>query len=49
MKQCVEVIKDSFTDYAGRVHHFVIAAVSDAFEVPPMVVIADGPIGNRHL
>ena len=44
MKQCVEVIKDSFTDYAGRVHHFVIAAVSEAFEVSPMV-----EIGRAHV
>lgn len=29
MKQYVEVIKDSFVDYAGRTHYFVIAAVSD--------------------
>ena len=49
MKQCVEVIKDSFTDYAGRVHHFVIAAVSDAFEVPPMVVVADGPMSASQI
>lgn len=32
MKQYVEVIKDSFVDYAGKTHHFVIAAVSDGFE-----------------
>ena len=44
MKQCVEVIKDSFTDYAGRVHHFVIAAVSEAFEVSPFVAVANDPM-----
>lgn len=49
MKQCVEIIKDSFTDYAGRVHHFVIVAVSDAFEVPPMVVVADGPMSASQI
>ena len=49
MKQCVEVIKDSFTDYAGRVHHFVIAAVSDAFEVPPMVVVADDSMSASQI
>lgn len=30
MKEYVEVIKDSFVDYAGRTHNFVIAAVSSA-------------------
>ena len=49
MKQCVEVIKDSFTDYAGRVHHFVIAAISDAFEVPPMVVVADDSMSASQI
>ena len=44
MKQCVEVIKDSFTDYAGRVHHFVIAAISEAFEVSPFVAVANDPM-----
>lgn len=34
MKECIEVIKDSFTDYAGKVHHFIIAAVSEPFETP---------------
>lgn len=28
MKEHVEFIVDSFTDYAGRAHHFVIAAIS---------------------
>lgn len=28
MKEHVEFITDSFTDYAGKVHHFVIAALS---------------------
>lgn len=32
MKQHVEVIKDSFVDYAGKTHHFVIAAVSEMLE-----------------
>lgn len=32
MKQYVEVIKDSFVDYAGKTHYFVIAAVSESFE-----------------
>ena len=34
MKQRVETIKDSFTDYAGKVHYFIIAAVSIPFETP---------------
>lgn len=28
MKEHIEFITDSFTDYAGKVHHFVIAALS---------------------
>ena len=28
MKEHIEVIKDSFVDYAGRTHHFMLAAVS---------------------
>lgn len=32
MKPRVEVLKDSFKDYAGNIHHFVIAAVSENFE-----------------
>lgn len=49
MKQCVEVIKDSFADYAGRVHHFVIAAISETFEVSPMVVVADDPMSASQI
>ena len=51
MKQCVEVIKDSFTDYAGRVHHFVIAAV---VEIQHVVVRFDAvpkeidPVHQEH-
>lgn len=29
MKEYVEVLKDSFVDYAGKTHHFIIAAVSE--------------------
>lgn len=32
MKQYIEVIKDSFVDYAGRTHQFIIAAVCDSFD-----------------
>ena len=28
MKEHIEVIKDSFVDYAGKTHHFMIAAIS---------------------
>ena len=28
MKERIEFITDSFTDYAGKVHHVVIAALS---------------------
>lgn len=28
MKEYTDCLKDSFTDYAGKVHHFVIAAIS---------------------
>ena len=33
MKERVEFITDSFTDYAGKVHHFVIAALSQNLPV----------------
>ena len=29
MKQKVEVLKDSFTDFAGKVHYYIMAAVSE--------------------
>ena len=29
MKEHVDVLKDSFIDYAGKTHHFVIAAVTN--------------------
>ena len=28
MKEHVDVLKDSFVDYAGKTHHFVIAAIT---------------------
>lgn len=46
MKPYVEVIKDSFVDYAGKTHHFIIAAVSDNLEKTygdiPVVVVPQG-------
>lgn len=44
MKNYVEVIQDQFEDYAGRIHRFVIAAVSDNFkdgECPDIVNVQD--------
>lgn len=40
MKNYTDVIQDQFKDYAGRVHHFVIAAISESFkedEAPDIV------------
>ena len=46
MKPYVEVIKDSFVDYAGKTHHFIIAAVSDnlgkTYGDIPVVVVPQG-------
>ena len=46
MKSYVEVIKDSFVDYAGKTHHFIIAAISDNLEKTygdtPIVVVPQG-------
>lgn len=48
MKEHVDVIKDSFVDYAGRTHYFVIAAVNnslvDEFGCTPIVVHAEDSI-----
>lgn len=42
MKEHVNVLKDSFVDYAGRTHHFVIAAVTnglvDEYGHSPLIV-----------
>lgn len=32
MKEHINVIKDSFIDYSGKEHHFVIAAITTPFE-----------------
>jgi len=29
MKQRIEVLKDSFVDYAGKTHHFIMVAISE--------------------
>lgn len=47
MKEHAEFITDSFTDYAGKVHHFVIAAVSRP--LPTCVCELDeSPCGCEH-
>lgn len=42
MREHVEALTDSFTDYAGKVHHFVIAAVSKDLikDESPFTIIA---------
>ena len=45
MKEHVNVIKDSFVDYAGKTHHFVIAAVTNELATgegycPPVIGIS---------
>ena len=42
MKQYVEVIKDSFVDYAGKTHHFIIAAISETYDDISIVVVPQG-------
>lgn len=47
MKEHVEVITDSFTDYAGKVHHFVIAALSQ--NLPTCTCeLENNPSGEEH-
>lgn len=44
MKNYTDVIQDSFEDYAGNTHHFVVAAISDNFkegECPDIVEAND--------
>lgn len=48
MKERVEFITDSFTDYAGKVHQFVIAALSQ--ELPTNTgQLESNPIGNDDI
>lgn len=42
MKQYIELIKDSFVDFAGKTHYFIIAAVSEVLDTTAFVVIPDG-------
>lgn len=46
MKEHVNVLKDSFVDYAGRIHHFVVAAVTNGLVNesgrPPLIIYPDG-------
>lgn len=48
MKEHVEVITDSFTDYAGKVHHFVIAALSQ--NLPSCTCeLENSPVEDDHV
>lgn len=47
MKEHVEFITDSFTDYAGKVHHFVIAALSQSLPTRTGE-LEQSPIGNYN-
>lgn len=50
MKEHVNVLKDSFVDYAGRTHHFVVAAVTNSLVSEngqlPLIVCPDEPNTN---
>lgn len=42
MKEYVEVLKDSFLDYAGKEHHFTLAAIS---EMPDNYTLSEDSFG----
>ena len=42
MKEYIEVLKDSFRDYAGEEHQFILAAVSS---IPDDYISSDDPFG----
>lgn len=42
MKQYIEIIKDSFVDFLGKTHHFVIAAVSEVLDNTAVVALPEG-------
>ena len=50
MKEHVDVLKDSFVDYAGKTHYFVIAAVTDTLveegEQFPLIICPEGINAN---
>ena len=50
MKEHVNVLKDSFVDYAGRTHHFVVAAVTNGLVNEsgqlPLIICPDGIEAN---
>lgn len=49
MKEHVEVINDSFVDYAGKTHHFTIAAVSSLLPRTTGEMGNDSPVSNKDL
>lgn len=49
MKEHVEVINDSFVDYAGKTHHFTIAAVSSLLPRNTKEMGKDSPTDNDDL
>lgn len=49
MKEHVEVINDSFVDYAGKTHHFTIAAVSSLLPRTTKEMGDKSPVCNKDL
>ena len=49
MKEHVEVINDSFVDYAGKTHHFTIAAVSSLLPRTTKEMGDQSPVSNDDL
>lgn len=49
MNQIVEILKDSFIDYAGNKHHFVIAAVSKPYKPEERPCVIETREGNRGI
>lgn len=49
MKEHVEVINDSFVDYAGKTHHFTIAAVSSLLPRNTKEMGKNSPTDNEDL
>lgn len=49
MKEHIEVINDSFVDYAGNTHHFTIAAVSSLLPRTTKEMGDESPVSNDGL
>lgn len=50
MNQYTKIIKDSFVDYVGKTHYFVIAAISDVRNLPCLWSDEDDPLVKKlHL